>query len=109
MTLEEAKRIIASYEALLKHALFILSAPPWYSSVGDYPSLSFSDELFTVTWREYESDYYGGGHMETIQVDIDADVMITSHDKIAADHANAKKEAIQQNKRLRAAEAAGER
>jgi hypothetical protein len=110
-TKEEALKIVADYEALLDRALEITDHAPFYAAVDDdsVVSLGFEGDDAVLCWTEYDSDYYGGGHLESYSHKIPIDILLM--DKNDFEILCAKFNAAEQerNQRLRAAQAAVER
>ena len=67
MTVDEAREIIAKYDALAEQVLRIARGTPFHASVEEdvpvYIEVSENGHEVTLTWQERESDYYGGSYM----------------------------------------------
>jgi len=63
-TKDDVLRIIDAYDVLVFRAIDIAGKPPVNASVNDdsLPRLSIEDDNMVLTWKEYESDYYGSGY-----------------------------------------------
>lgn len=108
MTLDEARKIVEAYEALVDHALKIVSDVPFYVSVGDddYAHLHFDGDNAVLSWCSYESDYYGGGSLSHDEGTFPAEALLLSDADLKTLRARVKKEAVERNAKLKAAEAA---
>lgn len=68
MTVDEIAKIIEKYDELVQRALVAVDpGGGFYCSVdsADLPRLSIDGKNAALSWRKYESDYYGGGYNET--------------------------------------------
>lgn len=92
--LERAKEIIEAYEALVARALEIVSEFPFMAYVDDSHGvvLSLDGENAVLTWCEYESDYYGGGHLDDQSTSFPAVVLVLSDEGLKSLRAEAKRE-----------------
>lgn len=86
LTKEEAHKIVARYEDLLSRAGRVTGAAPHYSSYydDDLPYLTLEGDDVVVQWREYESDYYGGGSCTTESTRFPIDVLLMTEDELKA-------------------------
>ena len=106
--LETAISVVEAYQKLLYRALKIVSDVPYRASIDDRDRtfLDFDGDEAILLWVEYESDYYGGGHLETRSTRFPASVLFLSDDELAALRRKVKKEEAERDAKLRAAQAA---
>lgn len=106
---KDVVKIIASYDALVDRAI-AACAPGCghYSSVShdDHPRLSVDGDTATLTWREYESDYYGGGYCTDESAQFPAALLSLGDDEFRATQAAVRAEISERERRVRAAQKA---
>lgn len=108
MTKQKAIQIIEAYDALIEAALYVVSTGPFYASVddGDRPRIAIDGDDVVLSWREYESDYYGGGYTTDADTRFPADVLFMGREDLDAWRAKIKREEQEKAERLRAAQQA---
>ena len=113
MTQLEAEQLIDDYEALVDRAIQICGAGcGYYASVDydDWPRLRIepkpSGDEGVLIWREYESDYYGGGHCEDETARFPAELLFLSDEDFEKWKTTTAKEIIERDERVRAAQEA---
>ena len=111
MTKDEAIKIVDDYNRLLGRALEITDNTPFYSSVDgdDNASLSFDGDDVVLSWKEYQSDYYGGGYLDDETFKFPIDILLMDDKDFTALCKKVVAEEEERNARLRAAQAAVER
>lgn len=109
MTLQEAKDIVLAYEELLAQALRTMYMPNGQGVEEDRAILFFSDDQPKLKWVEYESGYYGDGHLSDQEADVDANLLLLPADDLEAVIASAAKEDTERREKLRRAQEAVQR
>ena len=98
--------IIAAYDALIDRALEATQPGcGHYASVDhdDHPRLSLDGDDAVLTWREYESDYYGGGYCIDETAKFPAELLELDEKEFAAVQAKTKAEISKREHRVRIA------
>lgn len=105
---DAAAKIVADYDALVERAIEITNDIPFYASVdyNDRPRLSFDGDDAVLNWREYESDYYGGGSTIDESTRFPAYILFMSDDELSKLRAKTKKDVAEQERRVKAAQEA---
>lgn len=110
MDLEEAKKIIEAYDALVDRAIATTGIPgtDFHAYIdtdsADHARLSIEDDKAVLTWNTYESDYYGGGHLSNESAKFDAAFLFLSEKEFKAGITKIKKEIAERDAKVRKAQ-----
>lgn len=108
LTKEDVVKILAGYEDLLIRASQVTNKSPHYSSVDfedDIPYLTLDGDEVVIQWREYESDYYGGGYCTTETTRFPLDVLLLTEAELKAMQAKVEAEKKARDEKVRRAQA----
>lgn len=107
-TRADAVKIIDAYRSLLEWALEIVRDVPYSASVDaeNYPHISISGDEVILFWKEYDSDYYGGGSLEENEARFPVRALAYNPEELRAVREKMKAAERERLKKVRAAEAA---
>ncbi len=106
-TKTEAVAIIDAYNRLREWVLEIASDVPYSVSFDDdKPNIEIKGDEVVITWKRYESDYYGSGGREEERATIPVGTLSLNPEQLRALRAKVKQEEAERQKKVRAAEAA---
>lgn len=100
--------IIDAYDALVRRAVEVTNLPlpeneSRRCSLSDMPRLRLDPHRAILTWREYESDYYGGGCCVDATAEIKLHLLTMSDEEFAKHKLAVELHATENAKRLRKA------
>lgn len=108
MDAAEISKVINDYDGLVERAVTIANGHPFfkYIDAGDVNDLMIDDDRLVITWKEYESDYYGGGNLSEDTYAIPLSLVSLSDAEITEMQTKAGREADERAAKVRAAEQA---
>jgi len=111
MTKDEAALIIEAYDSLIDRAIDVTGITGFYASVDsdDMPRLSFLGDAAVLTWREYESDYYGAGRITSESTQFPLALLLLSEKEFEVFKSKNEREAKERDAKVRAAQLAVQR
>ena len=111
MNKTEAINIIKAYNELLARAIDITNDVPYYASVDSdsNASISIEDDKVVLRWKNYESDYYGGGSLVDESTNFPLDVLFLTDAELETMRTKIKKDVAEKEAKVRAAQKAVEK
>lgn len=106
MTAKAINDVVCAYDSLVERALDIVGKHPYCHYIDEdniFRLVVHGDEL-KIVWKEYESDYYGGGYQTDKEFTIDMDVMLMRDADLKKYQDDAQKEADERAAKVRAAQ-----
>lgn len=105
--LNSAIKIVEAYQALVARAIEIVTIMKYsLIDVDVNVTLTFDEDVVVLTWQCYESDYYGGGSLETEHVKFPASHLFLTNDELTTILYQKQKEEAERQAKVYAAQLA---